>query len=47
LIVKYNHETKTLQVLQKVELKIQKITMQKNKVYFYDENDEKYLVDNI
>lgn len=47
LIIKYNFKTKTIQVLQKIESNIQKITKEESKIYFYDEFDEKYLIDNI
>ncbi len=47
LIVKYNFKTKSIKVLEKTDMNIIKITKENDKVYFYDEFDNKYLVENI
>jgi len=47
IIVKYNFMTKELKVLESTTQDISKIVWEGNNIYFYDNNGEKYLVDNI
>lgn len=47
LIVKYNFITKEMKILETTTQDISKIVWEDNNIYFYDNNNEKYLVDNI
>jgi hypothetical protein len=47
LIVKYNFKTKTIKILETTDLNISKIFLEENRVYFYDDLENKYLVQNI
>lgn len=46
-IIKYNYNTKQVKVLEKTSYNIKKIVNQSDKIYFYDDKDNKYLVNNI
>lgn len=47
LIVKYNFKTKAIKILETTQLNISKILFEENKIYFYDDLGNKYLIDNI
>lgn len=47
LIVKYNFNTRNIKILEKTSINVKKIIKSSDWIYFYDEYDNKYLVDNI
>lgn len=47
LIVKYNFKNKDLKILEDVDINIAKIVIEDKDIYFYDKNNQKYLVNNI